>query len=59
MLEFETLSGAEIDELIETGKFDRPDKPSGTGTVKPVAGTSIPKAGKKFGGSDGAAPQGA
>ena len=59
MLEFETLSGDEIDQLIETGKFDRPDKPSGTGSVKPIAGSSIPKAGKKFGGSGGAKPQGA
>ncbi|MDN3646576.1 ATP-dependent zinc metalloprotease FtsH [Pontixanthobacter aestiaquae] len=59
MLEYETLSGDEIDQLLETGKFDRPDKPSGPGSVKPVAGSSIPKAGKKFGGSGGEAPQGA
>ncbi|MXO91707.1 ATP-dependent zinc metalloprotease FtsH [Pontixanthobacter aquaemixtae] len=59
MLEYETLSGDEIDQLIETGKFDRPDKPSGPGAIKPVTGSSIPKAGKKFGGPGGAAPQGA
>ena len=59
MLEYETLSGDEIDQLMETGKFDRPDKPEGAGKAKPVAGSSIPKAGKKFGGSGGEAPQGA
>lgn len=47
LLEYETLSGEEIDELIETGKFERDDgevvKPAKTQTV----GTSVPKAGKK------------
>jgi cell division protease FtsH len=59
MLEYETLSGDEINQLIEHGKFERPGKPAGPGIIKPAGGSSIPKAGKKFGGSGGAAPQGA
>jgi cell division protease FtsH len=54
MLEYETLSGDEIRELLESGKIDRPDAPSGPATVRPVHGSAIPKAGKRFG---GAAPQ--
>ncbi len=48
LLEYETLSGDEIDQLMKDGKLDRPDKPSNT--VKPVAvrGSSIPRAGKRF-----------
>jgi cell division protease FtsH len=59
LLEYETLTGEEIDKLLETGKIDRPDQPSGPAVVQPVHGSAIPKAGKKFGGSGGAAPQGA
>ena len=59
LLEFETLSGEEINQLLETGKFERDDgkviKPSSIPTV----GTAIPKAGRgkstPFG---GATPQG-
>ncbi len=58
MLEYETLTGDEIDQLLKDGKIDRPDEPSGP-AVKPVAGSAIPKAGKKFGGEGGPAPQGA
>ena len=57
MLEYETLNGEEIDQLLETGKIDRPDEPKGPTPVRPVTGSAIPKAGKKFGG--GTAPQGA
>ena len=46
LLEFETLSGDEINQLLETGKFERDDgkvvKPSSIPTV----GTAIPKAGR-------------
>jgi len=46
LLEFETLSGDEIKQLLETGKFERDDgkvvKPSSIPTV----GTAIPKAGR-------------
>ena len=57
LLEYETLTGEEIDQLMKNGKIDRPDEPKGPIAVKPVAGGMVPKAGKKFGG--GAAPQGA
>lgn len=46
LLEFETLSGDEIKQLLESGKFERDDgkvvKPSSIPTV----GTAIPKAGR-------------
>ncbi|MEZ5688204.1 MAG: ATP-dependent zinc metalloprotease FtsH [Caenibius sp.] len=57
LLEYETLSGEEIRQLLEDGKIDRPDAPSGPVAVRPVHGSSIPKAGKRLDG--GAAPQGA
>ena len=56
MLEFETLSGEEIRELLETGKLDRPDAPTGPAIPVPSRGSAVPKAGKRF--SGGAAPQG-
>ncbi|MCZ8324600.1 MAG: ATP-dependent zinc metalloprotease FtsH [Sphingomonadaceae bacterium] len=56
MLEYETLSGDDINQLLETGKLDRPDRPSGPVTPAPVRGSAIPKAGKRF---SGEAPQGA
>jgi len=59
MLEYETLTGEEIDALMKDGKIDRPDEPKGPGVVKPTQGSAIPKAGKRFGGSAGEAPQGA
>ena len=60
LLEFETLSGGEISQLLETGKFERDDgkvvKPSSIPTV----GTAIPKAGRgKSAPVGGATPQGA
>ncbi|QSB45550.1 ATP-dependent metallopeptidase FtsH/Yme1/Tma family protein [Altererythrobacter sp. FM1] len=58
MLEFETLTGDEIKELLDSGSIDRPDAPA-TPTPRPVHGSAIPKAGKRFGGEGGAAPQGA
>ncbi|KPL68797.1 cell division protein FtsH [Erythrobacter sp. SG61-1L] len=57
LLEYETLSGEEIKQLLEEGKIDRPEHPSGPSIVRPVHGSAIPKAGKRF--SGGAAPQGA
>ncbi|MBO9503846.1 ATP-dependent zinc metalloprotease FtsH [Qipengyuania flava] len=57
MLEYETLTGEEIDQLMKDGKIDRPDEPKGPVTVKPVSGVAVPKAGRKLGG--GPAPQGA
>jgi cell division protease FtsH len=58
MLEYETLSGEEIRQLLDTGKIDRPDQPRGPALTIPAQGSSIPRAGKRFGGS-GEAPQGA
>lgn len=60
LLEYETMSGDEINSLVEDGKFERPDG----GVVKPSAvptvGTSIPKSGKKRKGPFGDPnPQGA
>ncbi|MDA0820165.1 MAG: ATP-dependent zinc metalloprotease FtsH [Proteobacteria bacterium] len=59
MLEYETLTGEEIDQLMKNGKIDRPDHPFGPTPVVPTSGSTVPKAGKKFGGEGGAAPQGA
>jgi cell division protease FtsH len=58
LLEYETLSGEEINALLENGKIDRPDAPRGPTLVAPVRGSAIPKAGKRFGKGD-EAPQGA
>ncbi|MEC7952710.1 MAG: ATP-dependent zinc metalloprotease FtsH [Pseudomonadota bacterium] len=57
MLEYETLTGEEIDQLMKDGKIDRPDEPKSSVTIKPLAGAAVPKAGRKFGG--GTAPQSA
>jgi len=59
LLEYETLTGEEINQLMENGKIDRPDQPRGNVTVQPTKGSAIPKAGKRFGGKGGEAPQGA
>ncbi|OYW46860.1 MAG: cell division protein FtsH [Sphingomonadales bacterium 32-68-7] len=56
LLEYETLTGEEIRQLLEGGKIDRPDVPAGPVVARPTRGSSIPKAGKRFGGE---APQGA
>ncbi|AWW72882.1 cell division protein FtsH [Erythrobacter sp. KY5] len=64
LLEYETLTGEEIDALMKDGKIDRPDEPRGPTAIKPAQGSAIPKAGKRFGGSTKSsggdeAPQGA
>ena len=62
LLEYETLTGDEITQLLDSGKIDRPDEPKGPISVQPSHGSAIPKAGKRFGSKDdkgGAAPQGA
>ncbi|MCL4673621.1 MAG: ATP-dependent zinc metalloprotease FtsH [Sphingomonadaceae bacterium] len=58
LLEYETLTGDEIKQLLDSGKIDRPSEPQKP-SVRPVAGSSIPKAGRKFGGNGEGAPQGA
>lgn len=57
MLEYETLTGEEINQLMKDGKIDRPDEPKGPVAVRPASGVAVPKAGRKLGG--GPAPQGA
>lgn len=60
LLEYETMSGEEIDQLIETGKFDRPDGETVKPSKTPTVGTSIPKAGRNKKGPFGnPKPQGA
>ncbi|MEL1249132.1 ATP-dependent zinc metalloprotease FtsH [Aurantiacibacter gilvus] len=61
LLEYETLTGDEINQLMEDGKIDRPDAPSGPIPVQPSQGSLVPKAGKRFGGGpeSSEAPQGA
>jgi cell division protease FtsH len=57
MLEYETLSGEDITQLLDTGRLDRPSEPRGSATPRPISGSAIPKAGRRFTG--GTAPQGA
>ena len=60
LLEFETLSGDEIKQLIETGKFDRDDGETVKPSDLPEIGSAIPKAGRrKQRGVGDAKPQGA
>jgi cell division protease FtsH len=58
MLEYETLTGDEIRQLIETGQIDRPDVAQGPLPGSQIRGSAIPKAGGKRLPS-GPAPQGA
>jgi cell division protease FtsH len=51
LLEYETLSGEEINALLETGKIDRPDAPRGPVLAAPVRGSAVPRSGKRFGGA--------
>ena len=60
LLEFETLSGEEINQLLETGKFERDDGKVIMPSSIPTVGTAIPKAGRgKSTPVGGATPQGA
>ncbi len=60
LLEFETLSGDEIKQLLATGTFDRDDNAASKPSLVPPVGSSIPKAGRgKNGGLGDAKPQGA
>ena len=47
LLEFETLSGDEIKQLIETGKFDRDDGETVKPSDLPEIGSAIPKTGRR------------
>ena len=46
LLEYETLTGDEIKQVVETGKIDRPDAPSGSPLPAAISGTSVPRSGK-------------
>ena len=60
LLEYETLSGDEIKTLLDKGEITRDDGTKIKPSVIPVAGTSIPRAGRRSGGNlGGPAPQGA
>ena len=56
LLEYETLTGDEIANLLDGGAIDRAASLRGPTLARPSAGGTVPKAGKRFG---GAAPQGA
>jgi cell division protease FtsH len=58
LLEYETLSGDDITELMEKGKLERPDEPTGPARPASPGSVGVPKAGKRFSGS-GASTQGA
>jgi cell division protease FtsH len=57
MLEYETLTGDEIKELLETGKLDRPEE-GDNGVPRPLVarGATVPRAGKRFAGEVAPAP---
>ncbi|MGE4431348.1 MAG: ATP-dependent zinc metalloprotease FtsH [Sphingobium sp.] len=60
LLEYETLSGEEIKTLLDKGEITRDDGTTIKPSVIPVAGTSIPRAGRRSGGNlGGPAAQGA
>ncbi len=61
MLEYETLTGEEIKNLLSKGKFEREDNSVKTGANLPRVGRSIPKAGGRSKKADmgSAKPQGA
>jgi cell division protease FtsH len=59
MLEYETLSGEEIREILETGQLNRPDASSGSPRPATVRGPTVPRSGKRFVGDAAPTPQGA
>ncbi len=59
LLEYETLSGEEIRALMENGKLDRPEAPSGLARPVTSPGATVPRAGRRFSGSSDPHPAGA
>jgi cell division protease FtsH len=58
LLEYETLTGDEIKQLVAGESIDR-DDPGGTASSVPAAGTSVPRTRRPKGGFGTPAPQGA
>ena len=58
LLEYETMSGEEIRQLLDTGKFERDDGKVVRPSEIPVTGTLVPKAGRRKDSFPDAAPQG-
>ena len=48
LLEYETLTGDEIRQLLADGKLDRPDAPSGEPLPAALEGTSVPRIGRRL-----------
>jgi cell division protease FtsH len=59
LLEYETLSGEDIRALMEDGKIDRPEAPSGPAKPASTQGSAVPRAGRRFSGSGDPQPAGA
>jgi cell division protease FtsH len=59
MLEFETLSGEDIREVMETGTLNRPDDRNAGARPVAVRGATVPRSGKRFVGDGAPTPQGA
>ncbi len=59
MLEFETLSGDDIREVMETGTLDRPDDRNAGARPAAVRGATVPRSGKRFVSDAAPIPQGA
>ena len=59
MLEFETLSGDDIREVMETGTLNRPDDRNTGARPVAVRGATVPRSGKRFVGGALPTPQGA
>ena len=59
LLEYETLSGEEIRTLMENGKLDRPETPSGPARTVTSQGATVPRTGRRFSGSGDPQPAGA
>lgn len=51
LLEYETLSGDDIRALMEDGKLDRPEVPSGPVRPNTSQGATVPRSGRRFSGS--------
>ena len=51
LLDYETLTGEEITELLQNGKIDRPADPVGPAALPPLQGSAVPRAGKRFAGA--------